>query len=102
MSEGTGAGAGSRVSGSDWESLPPHVFQPSRPTPTPPPLSATLWLCRGLKGVHFAMEFLHANTKSLLDSGLKDGAFISAEGKKVRRAGGSCGARAEGGAPRGG
>ena len=38
---------------------------------------------RGLKGVHFAMEFLHANTKSLLDSGLKDGNYISAAGKKV-------------------
>eukprot|EP00475_Leptophrys_vorax_P005061 TRINITY_DN13047_c0_g1_i1.p1 TRINITY_DN13047_c0_g1~~TRINITY_DN13047_c0_g1_i1.p1 ORF type:complete len:770 (-),score=75.33 TRINITY_DN13047_c0_g1_i1:313-2445(-) len=38
---------------------------------------------RELKGVHFAMEFLSANTKSLLDSGLKDGNFISAEGKKV-------------------
>jgi glutamate synthase (NADPH/NADH) small chain len=29
------------------------------------------------------MEFLTANTKSLLDSGLKDGKLISAEGKKV-------------------
>ncbi|KAL4529823.1 hypothetical protein Ndes2526A_g04578 [Nannochloris sp. 'desiccata'] len=38
---------------------------------------------RGLKGVHFAMEFLHANTKSLLDSNLADGKYISAEGKKV-------------------
>ncbi len=38
---------------------------------------------RDLKGVHFAMEFLHANTKSLLDSDLRDGKFISAEGKKV-------------------
>lgn len=38
---------------------------------------------RGLKGVHFAMEFLHANTKSLLDSGLQDGKNISAKGKKV-------------------
>ncbi|CAI5975562.1 unnamed protein product [Closterium sp. NIES-65] len=38
---------------------------------------------RELKGVHFAMDFLSANTKSLLDSGLKDGRFISAEGKKV-------------------
>lgn len=26
---------------------------------------------RELKGVHFAMEFLHANTKSLLDSNLE-------------------------------
>jgi glutamate synthase (NADPH/NADH) small chain len=38
---------------------------------------------RDLKGVHFAMEFLHGNTKSLLDSDLRDGKFISAEGKKV-------------------
>jgi hypothetical protein len=35
------------------------------------------------QGVHFAMEFLHANTKSLLDSRLADGKFISAAGKKV-------------------
>ena len=28
---------------------------------------------RNLKGVHFAMEFLHGNTKSLLDSDLRDG-----------------------------
>lgn len=38
---------------------------------------------RQLKGVHFAMEFLHANTKSLLDSKLVDGNFISAKGKDV-------------------
>jgi glutamate synthase (NADPH/NADH) small chain len=38
---------------------------------------------RNLKGVHFAMEFLHANTKSLLDSGHADGKFISAKGKDV-------------------
>lgn len=38
---------------------------------------------RDLSGVHFAMEFLHANTKSLLDSGLQDGNYISAKGKKV-------------------
>ncbi len=29
------------------------------------------------------MEFLTANTKSLLDSGLTDGAYISAAGKNV-------------------
>jgi hypothetical protein len=29
------------------------------------------------------MEFLHANTKSLLDSNLEDGKYISAKGKKV-------------------
>jgi glutamate synthase (NADPH/NADH) small chain len=38
---------------------------------------------RDLKGLHFAMEFLHANTKSLLDSNLADGKYISAKGKDV-------------------
>eukprot|EP00268_Persea_americana_P009500 TRINITY_DN1380_c0_g1_i16.p1 TRINITY_DN1380_c0_g1~~TRINITY_DN1380_c0_g1_i16.p1 ORF type:complete len:1863 (-),score=494.04 TRINITY_DN1380_c0_g1_i16:426-6014(-) len=38
---------------------------------------------REFSGVHFAMEFLHANTKSLLDSDLQDGKYISAKGKKV-------------------
>lgn len=38
---------------------------------------------RELSGVHFAMEFLHSNTKSLLDSNLQDGKYISAKGKKV-------------------
>jgi glutamate synthase (NADPH/NADH) small chain len=37
---------------------------------------------RGLKGIHFAMDFLHANTKSVLD-GCRNGSFISAEGKDV-------------------
>jgi glutamate synthase (NADPH/NADH) small chain len=37
---------------------------------------------RNLKGVHFAMEFLTANTKSLLDE-KKNGSFISAAGKDV-------------------
>lgn len=39
---------------------------------------------RSLSGVHFAMDFLGSNTKSLLDSKLQDGNYISAEGKKVR------------------
>ncbi|KAG9448282.1 hypothetical protein H6P81_014410 [Aristolochia fimbriata] len=38
---------------------------------------------REQSGIHFAMEFLHANTKSLLDSNLQDGKYISAKGKKV-------------------
>ncbi|MEX0685496.1 MAG: glutamate synthase subunit beta [Balneolales bacterium] len=38
---------------------------------------------RDLKGIHFAMEFLHADTKSMLDSDHKDGNYISAEGKNV-------------------
>ncbi|HXS79969.1 MAG TPA: glutamate synthase subunit beta [Gammaproteobacteria bacterium] len=38
---------------------------------------------RALGGVHFAMEFLTANTKSLLASNLKDGKFISAKDKRV-------------------
>ena len=35
------------------------------------------------KGVHFAMEFLLQNTKSLLDSELEDGKYISAKDKHV-------------------
>src|SRR5579859_555685 len=42
---------------------------------------------RQLHGVHFAMEFLTANTKSLLD-GHRNGDFISAEGKDVMVIGG--------------
>jgi glutamate synthase (NADPH/NADH) small chain len=38
---------------------------------------------RELSGVHYAMDFLHQNTKSLLDSGHADGNFISAEGLDV-------------------
>ncbi len=42
---------------------------------------------RELKGVHFAMEFLTQNTRSLLDR-QKNGSFISAEGKNVMVIGG--------------
>ncbi|KAK0704956.1 glutamate synthase [Lasiosphaeris hirsuta] len=38
---------------------------------------------RNLEGIHFAMEFLHKNTKSLLDSELTDGSYISAKDKNV-------------------
>jgi len=38
---------------------------------------------RELDGIHFAMDFLRANTKSYLDSGHKDGNYISARGKHV-------------------
>ncbi|GAB6090351.1 glutamate synthase subunit beta [Spirochaeta dissipatitropha] len=38
---------------------------------------------RQLTGIHFAMDFLRSNTKSLLDSNLTDGLFINASGKKV-------------------
>lgn len=38
---------------------------------------------RHLKGIHFAMEFLHANTKSLLDSRHADERYLSAAGKDV-------------------
>ncbi|WP_158736458.1 glutamate synthase subunit beta [Alteribacillus sp. YIM 98480] len=38
---------------------------------------------RDLKGIHLAMDFLHANTKSLLDTKLEDGQYISAKGKDV-------------------
>jgi len=35
------------------------------------------------EGIHLAMEFLHKNTKSLLDSNLIDNNYLSAKGKKV-------------------
>ncbi len=38
---------------------------------------------RELAGIHLAMDFLTANTRSLLDSQLNDGKFISAKGKDV-------------------
>jgi glutamate synthase (NADPH/NADH) small chain len=38
---------------------------------------------RNLDGIHLAMDFLHANTKSLLDSGHADGKYISAKDKDV-------------------
>ncbi|PHT42578.1 hypothetical protein CQW23_16603 [Capsicum baccatum] len=38
---------------------------------------------RDLSGVHFAMEFLHTNIKSFLNSNLQDEKYISAKGKKV-------------------
>jgi glutamate synthase (NADPH/NADH) small chain len=43
---------------------------------------------RDLDGIHFAMEFLHANTKSLLDSNHKDNRYISAKEKHVIVVGG--------------
>ena len=43
---------------------------------------------RELKGVHFAMEFLGQNTKSLLDSNLEDNKFINAKDKHVLVIGG--------------
>jgi glutamate synthase (NADPH/NADH) small chain len=38
---------------------------------------------RQLKGIHYAMSFLTANQKSLLDSELQDGEYISAAGQDV-------------------
>lgn len=38
---------------------------------------------RDAKGIYFAVDFLKATTKSLLDSDFKDGNYISAKGKKV-------------------
>lgn len=38
---------------------------------------------RDAKGIYFAVDFLKATTKSLLDSELKDHQYISAKGKKV-------------------
>jgi len=42
---------------------------------------------RNLKGVHFAMEFLHHNTRSLLDKH-RNGNYINADGKDVMVIGG--------------
>lgn len=36
-----------------------------------------------LKGIYYAVDFLKANTKSLMDSGLNDRQYISAKGKDV-------------------
>ncbi len=38
---------------------------------------------RSLHGIHLAMDFLSKNTRSLLDSGLGDGRYISAAGRDV-------------------
>ncbi|UWG98196.1 glutamate synthase subunit beta [Dehalobacter sp. DCM] len=38
---------------------------------------------KDLKGIYYAVDFLKATTKSLLNSNLKDESFISAKGKKV-------------------
>jgi len=38
---------------------------------------------REANGIHFAMELLTQNTRSLLDSNLEDGRYISAKGKNV-------------------
>ncbi|EFI28399.1 glutamate synthase [Coprinopsis cinerea okayama7 len=38
---------------------------------------------RNVDGIHFAMEYLQLNTKSLLDSDLKDNTYINARGKDI-------------------
>jgi glutamate synthase (NADPH) small chain len=38
---------------------------------------------RQLEGIHFAMEYLHGNTRSLLDSNHADGKYLSAKDKDV-------------------
>ncbi|MCD8214234.1 MAG: glutamate synthase subunit beta [Clostridiales bacterium] len=38
---------------------------------------------RDLNGIYFAVDFLSRNTKSLLDSNLENGEFVSAKGKDV-------------------
>lgn len=38
---------------------------------------------RDAKGIYFAVDFLKANTKSLLDSGLEDGKYTDTKGKDV-------------------
>ncbi|MFP6643093.1 MAG: glutamate synthase subunit beta [Candidatus Latescibacterota bacterium] len=44
---------------------------------------------RDLQGIHQAIDFLHVNTKSLLDSKLADGNYISAKDKNVIVLGGA-------------
>lgn len=43
---------------------------------------------RDSKGIYFAVDFLKSTTKSLLDTDLKEGTFISAKGKNVMVIGG--------------
>lgn len=43
---------------------------------------------RDAKGIYFAVDFLKSTTKSLLDTDLKEGTFISAKGKTVMVIGG--------------
>lgn len=43
---------------------------------------------RNAEGIYFVVDFLRANTKSLLDSELTDGAYISAKDKRVLVIGG--------------
>lgn len=43
---------------------------------------------RDAKGIHFAVDFLKSTTKSLLDSNLKEGTYISAKDKNVLVIGG--------------
>lgn len=38
---------------------------------------------RDAKGIYFAVDFLKANTKSLLDSGFADGNYVNTKGKNV-------------------
>ena len=38
---------------------------------------------RDAKGIYFAVDFLKANTKSLLDSNFQDGKFVNTKGKNV-------------------
>ncbi|MBN2194389.1 MAG: glutamate synthase subunit beta [Polyangiaceae bacterium] len=43
---------------------------------------------RDLAGIHLAMDFLTANTRSLLESSLQDGKYLDANGKRVLVIGG--------------
>ena len=43
---------------------------------------------RESEGIYFAVDFLKSTTKSLLDTGIKEGSFISAKGKNVMVIGG--------------
>ena len=54
---------------------------PSSCAAAPPSRAICRSRAASFKGIHFAMEFLHANTKSLLDSQHADGNYISRQGQ---------------------
>ena len=75
----TGAHVGVNVDAGEWrEKSDAHILAAGATKPRDLPIPG-----RQLKGIHFAMDFLRRNTKSLLDSALEDGRYISAKGKEV-------------------
>lgn len=75
VGDGTNGSVDSRKLQQDYDAV---LLSTGATTPRDLPIPG-----RDLEGVHFAMEFLTANTKSLLDSEHADGAYISAKDKDV-------------------